>query len=984
MKQNGSILVVDDEAGVRQFFSECLRQAGYQVTEAATGREGLQKVRESRPDLVLLDVRLPDLGGMDVCQQIKSDANLRDVLVILCSGEAMSSADKVDGLGTGADEYLTKPVDRAELLARIQTLMRLRNTVAALRTSEEHHRRLLDILPDAVLLVQPHGQIISVNSRAVAMLGYDNPPELIEKQLFDLTPAKDHERIKADILVALKAGIFHATEYTMFRKNGATLRVELSATVSNPGNGEPDGLVCVVRDITERKRAEEKIQQLLTLLDQAHDVIIVRDLEERIQYFNQGAERVLGWKAEEVKGRRVTELFFQDAPAFAAAQATLLRTGIWSGELLGFDKNQRPIIFQSRWTLVHENNESVPLVVSIYTDITERKLVEEKLKEQEALSKRILGAALEGFCRLDLRGNYLDVNAAYCRISGYSRDELLSMNISDLDINLPTSELALRHIRHICKSGGERFEQCYRRKDGRTIYVEVFATSLKLRENYIFEFLRDHTARKEAENQLRASEERFRQLTDNLRQVFWMTDVAKSEILYVSPAYEEIWGRTCQSLYASNLDWVEAIHPEDRQRVATAIFTKQTEGQFDEVYRIVRPDGSIRWIQDRAIPVHDESGAVYRIAGLAEDITKRKEGWDALYESEALKSAIMRVALDAIITIDHAGSIIELNSAAEKMFAKARAKLVGQDIAQIIPLSLRPWFQAGLASCFLGKQGPTTGNRVELPVLRTDGNRFYAELAITRIERKGQPAFTLYIRDITQRKRSEEELRSFHRRIIEVQETERLRIAGELHDGINQIIASVKMRLKKVADSLPQLKPAAREILSRCDQLLVKALDENRRIARNLRPSDLDHFGLFAACQNHCDEMQLRCNLKIQCHIDAFSQRLAPEMELNLFRIIQEAIANIEKHAQAQAVKIHLGFKNDSITLKISDDGRGFDLKKNGTRRKTSGGFGLTHMRERAASLGGTFEIQSALKKGTTITVTVPVPAGAKRATLQP
>ena len=740
MKQNGSLLVVDDDDKVRQLFAKCLRRAGYQVAEAATGREGLQVVRQIRPDLVLLDVRLPDVGGLEVCHQIKSAVDLRDVLVILCSGDAITTADTVHGLGTGADEYLTKPVDPAELLARIRTLMRLRNTVSALRASEEHHRRLLDILPDAVCLVQPDGRIRSVNSRAVTMLAYDSAQDLGRKTLFDLIPANEHARVKADFVRALQLGTLRATEFTMLQKNGSALSVEMSATVSNLGNGNPAGLVCVLRDTTARKKAEDR---------------------------------------------------------------------------------------------------------------------------------------------------------------------------------------------------------------------------------------------------LRASEQRFRQLADNLRQVFWMTDAVNHKLIYVSPAYEEIWGRTCKSLYDSNLDWLEAIHPKDRQRVAAAMSQNQMEGAFDEVYRILRPDGSLRWIQDRAIPVRNEAGQVYRIAGLAEDITKRKEDWDALCESEAHKSAIMRVALDAIITIDHAGGIIDINPTGEKMFAKKRANLVGQNISQVIPAALRPWFLEGLAGCFTGKEGPAAGSRIELPVLRTDGGRFFAELAITRIERKGRPTFTLYIRDITQRKRAEEELLAFHRRIIEVQEAERLRIAGELHDGINQIIASVKMRLRKVGDHLPQLKPAARVILSRCDQLLVKALEENRRIARNLRPSDLDDFGLFAACQNYCDAMKLRSNLRIECHVDSYSQRLPSDTELNLFRIVQEAISNIEKHAQARTVQVQLGFQGDAIMLKISDNGRGFDPEKTGAPRKKNRGFGLRNMRERAASLGGTFEIQSAPKKGATITVTVPVPAGARRPVLQ-
>jgi PAS domain S-box-containing protein len=724
MKTNGSILVVDDDAAILHLYSRCLIEAGYNVMEAATGRKCLQLVREKRPDLVLLDVQLPDVSGIEVCRQIKSDADLQDVSVVLCSGGAISSNDKVDGLEIGADDYLTKPVSYNEMVARLRMLMRLRNSVAELRASEEHHRRVLDILPDAVCLVQPNGRITSVNSKAVSMLGCRESAELIGKNFCGLTSAKDQELIRKDFKDALISGVIRDAEYSLLKTNGTMLRVELRATVTHGSDGQPAGLVCVVRDITERKEAAEKIQQLLTLLDQAHDAIMVCDLEGRIRYFNQGAERILGWLAQEVQGRGVSELFFQHRPTFAEAQDTLLRTGEWHGELLLFTKTKKPVIFQSQWTLARFSKESSPMVVSIYTDVTERNLAEEKLKEQAALSRHILRTAMEGYCRLDMHGKFLDVNEACCQMTGYSREELLSLSISDLDANKSVPELALQHMQHILKSGGDRFETRYRRKNGRLIEVEVIATSLRLSGNYIFKFFRD----------------------------------------------------------------------------------------------------------------------------------------------------------------------------------------------------------------------------------------------------------------VTERKRAEEELRSLHRRVIEVQEAERLRLAFEIHDGINQLIASVKMRLKNVELSLPRLKPAAREILSRCDQLLARALEENRRIARNLRPSDLDDFGLFAACRNFCDEMQLRTNLEIQCRIPASTKRLPPAIELNLFRIVQEAINNIEKHARAQTIKVQLGFRGNSIHLRIQDDGRGFDLHAPSPSRNRSHGIGLTNMRERASSLGGTCKIQSLAQKGTTITVTVPLLAATAKA----
>lgn len=133
----------------------------------------------------------------------------------------------------------------------------------------------------------------------------------------------------------------------------------------------------------------------------------------------------------------------------------------------------------------------------------------------------------------------------------------------------------------------------------------------------------DVTAARQAQESLRESEERFRQLAETISEVFWISDPTKSRMLYVSPGYEAIWGRTVEELYAHPSTWLEAIHREDREAVRAAL-PRQLEGDYDQTYRVVRPDGGERWVRDRAFPVRGETGAVYRLVGLAEDITERK------------------------------------------------------------------------------------------------------------------------------------------------------------------------------------------------------------------------------------------------------------------------------------------------------------------------------------------------------------------------
>jgi PAS domain S-box-containing protein len=144
-------------------------------------------------------------------------------------------------------------------------------------------------------------------------------------------------------------------------------------------------------------------------------------------------------------------------------------------------------------------------------------------------------------------------------------------------------------------------------------------------QRHLTVILRDITPHERAEAALHESEERFRQLADNISEVFWMSDPAKAQILYVSPAYETVWGRSCQSLYDSPQSWLQAIHPDDRDRVLRAAVTRQQSGTYDEEYRVIRPDHTVRWIRDRAFPVRDAAGRVIRIAGVAQDITETRQ-----------------------------------------------------------------------------------------------------------------------------------------------------------------------------------------------------------------------------------------------------------------------------------------------------------------------------------------------------------------------
>ncbi|MGH7766167.1 MAG: PAS domain S-box protein, partial [Candidatus Binatia bacterium] len=191
-------------------------------------------------------------------------------------------------------------------------------------------------------------------------------------------------------------------------------------------------------------------------------------------------------------------------------------------------------------------------------------------------------------------------------------------------------------------------EEMFQRRDGTGFPVDYLSTPIieggELRGAVVT--FRDATQRKQAERALRESELRFRQMAENIKQVFWITDTLTNAWLYVSPAYGEIWGRSPEGLGPMAQSWLGALHPEDLERVLAAVRTKQVTGSYDEEYRILRPDGSIRWIRDRAFPVRNDSGRNYRVAGIAEDITERKRA-----EEDAERNL---ERLRALRDIDHA------------------------------------------------------------------------------------------------------------------------------------------------------------------------------------------------------------------------------------------------------------------------------------------------------------------------------------------
>jgi two-component system, NarL family, sensor kinase len=224
-----------------------------------------------------------------------------------------------------------------------------------------------------------------------------------------------------------------------------------------------------------------------------------------------------------------------------------------------------------------------------------------------------------------------------------------------------------------------------------------------------------------------------------------------------------------------------------------------------------------------------------------------------------------------------------------------------------------------------------------------------------------------------ERKRVEEALRHLSRLVIEAQEAERRRVARELHDGVNQLLSSVAFRVEAIQGKMAGVHEHLRDETQRAKVLLTKAIQEVRKISENLRPSELDALGLLPAVRSLCDELEERTGLEIELVSEGLPPRLSPELELTLFRILQESLANIEKHAGAHRVMISLRVSGSALDLNIRDDGQGFRRMASGRADSAREGMGLVNIRERSAFVGGTVAFRSANPGGTEVAVRIPL-----------
>ncbi len=533
-----------------------------------------------------------------------------------------------------------------------------------------------------------------------------------------------------------------------------------------------------------RKQADEALceseNRYRGIFEAESDGVLVGDLGSGMFLdANAAAQKMYGYTREEFLGLKLEDISAEPNKTLKSVAAREMHVP------LRWHRRKDGSVFPVEVSANFVTHGTRSIYVGAIRDISERKRTEDALRESEERLTLATESAGAGLWSVKLETEEVWLSPRMRELLQLTADEEINYLTLIRAVHPADRDQLLRASRGTVEEGKEFvLEHRVPLPDGKERWIIArgrLHCDAAGKPDRLMGASTDITHRKLAQQRIRESEQRFRQLAENIREVFYVMDPRIPAMEYVSPVYEEVWGRSCQSRYDNPLAFLDAVHPEDRERVRQAFATASTAATvMDLEYRIIRPDGSIRWVRDRAFPVLDESGTVTRLTGLAEDITERKgleqELNDKLDELEAarddLKNSndsleiertryreLFESAPDAYCVTDLKGVVVEANRAAEDLFNFSRAELLGNPLAIFISMPDHQSFFSQLNG--LAKRGLQSVARWEMDIqpVKAAPLPVAVTVVVARDAHNQTIGLRWLFRDITERKLAESRLR---------------------------------------------------------------------------------------------------------------------------------------------------------------------------------------------------------------------------------
>ena len=446
-------------------------------------------------------------------------------------------------------------------------------------------------------------------------------------------------------------------------------------------------------------------------------------------------------------------------------------------------------------------------------------------------------------------------------------------------------------------------------------------------------------------------------------------------VLQFNRAAQELTGYSLEEVMGKPL-WDFLPIPEEKAQVKSGIEELLRGGEAHGETHWLTKHGQRRLVAWTNTAAVGDGGTADYVIRTGVDVTSREEAQEQVRDSDAAIRTLLETAPDAVLAHDREGRIVFVNAAAEAVFGYKRRELIGQPVAILVPERFRQQHAGHVADFFVKPRMRPMAAGLNLFGLRKDGSEFPADIGLSWFKTKAGTLGVSFVADISERRKSEatmlqnqKELQALTARLLGLQETGNREIARELHDDLSQKLAALGMEVSTLQQ------PSARQVDSLPER--VRALSDRinglaegvHAMSRRLHPAVLDELGLEAALREECAAFSTQ--LAIPCNVESKDVpiSLPEDVSLCLYRVAQESLRNIARHAQASKVRVTLSGRKDGIALRVDDTGDGFDLKE----RKGKGGLGLISMEERVRLLNGKFTIQSHPGKGTSVDVFLPL-----------
>jgi len=995
-KKKFTVLVVDDNLENINLAANILLSKGYNIGVAESGLEALKHVKINEPDLILLDIMMPGMNGLEVCKILKDDDNYKHIPIIFLTANAKKEKI-VYALQLGAADYVTKPFDEAELMARVSIHIEYRESQKQLEHANQYTKTILDNTPEPILLYTSDGLITDINTSAKQVLGFSKDEFMgmnIQKlcpggELSDLATYehvfKVQNRIKFESIVKVS--------------NGKYLPAEVTTTLVN--FHDSTRFLSVFRDLTDQKKAEEELRveerKYRQLTESMKDVVSTISLSGKVLYVSPSITKFGGYIASEEIGNHITKYVAKKMDLLKGLQVLKeisfnKRSGLF--EFLYKPKTGQPFYVELSYSPIITNNK-VSAVEIVLRNVSERKKNETILKEYRARLLSIINSIPDFIFAKDINSTYTIGNLAFANYLGIDQ-KLITNKTDDVLYSDELADLFIKADKEILRTGKDAtFAVWTKTPEGKDAFVETRKSLIKSPDGDVYGIVgvaRDITKLKrteetlqtknneiaEAYRQVTESEEKYRILFEDSYDAIYIADEGK--LIDCNNSVLNMFGYTSK-------DEVLSCHPSE----LSPEFQENGENSFEVVNRMIKQayekgTSQYEWIHAKAngenfpaeisltaIPFQDKQiiHAVIRdltIKKLNEqELEKYREGLEQLVEERTEELTLSEKNFkelfdrnnDAIIinTID--GRILKANKAASLMLEFSRDEMLKLNTADFILNdfdSKRESFHQRLRNgedvTFETKNITKTGKIIPI------------EISSTLITYYGEEVLLSAGRNITERIETEREKLSI---IVNTEEKERQRFAKDLHDGLGATLSAAKMYMNILKRAEPGSEKATSS-LEEAVNLITKASKSAKEIAVNIRPHDLQHFGLSSSLKNFCEKINSIGTIKVNLVLTNFDIRLEEEVELNLFRTINELINNTLKYAEADNIQINLSHHENEISLDYTDNGVGFDYDET---MRTKKGTGISNILYRAKLIGGKIQIKSAPWKGMSVNVTM-------------